>query len=195
MATHTLMQIRYMGNRHHVPPTMVGGPEYPLVKETAGQTYPKGTLVHHDANGTIAICTVTGVRHNSKIAGIPIKAATGVTGAEVYLRAIRSTDIFYANVFHSTPASSVTAQTMLGTVRGLILNAGLWHVDLVNAVEGAGDALARVLITNFPRTSPVDGSLNTIGDTNGFVECQFLNESADLTDSVPIFLHNLQYDT
>lgn len=193
MAIHSLMQIRYVGNQHHIPPLLKGGPEDPLMKETASQTYGIGALVYKDSNGTIAIVGDSSGRVNTHIAGQALKAATGVTGGNVYFRAIRATDLFIANVYHATAGSAVTAQTQDGTIRGLILVSGNVHVDIENSVEGASDALARVQIVGFPRTSPVDGTDNTIGDRYGFVFCQFLRLSA-ASDLDPEDFHLLQYD-
>jgi hypothetical protein len=129
------------------------------VKETAGQTFGIGDLVYFDSNGTVAICGVTSFNLNTAILGIAQTAATGVTGASVRVRVISPNDRFLMNIFHTTAASAVTAQTQLGTpvIYALRNNAaalptgttGKWVVDLTTTPESAGVNLGRVVITGF----------------------------------------------
>lgn len=191
MATHSLMQPRYVKSTHKVPRLTVGGPEHPEVKETASQSYKQGALVYKDSNGTIAICTDSSGVLNSPIGGQAINAATGTTGANVFFFAILPTDIYIMNVYHATAASAVTVLTQEGDVFGVIVANDKWHVDIENAVEGAADANARVRCVGFPRISPVDGSNNTIGDIYGFMFVQFLDKSF-ATDFDP-WARTLQY--
>ena len=199
-------------NLNDTHPLMKGGPEEPYIYEAATQTYGVGDLVYVDSSGWIAICTLTGVRLNSAVAGIAVQAATNNASgavANTYLRAIRKDDIFAMNVFHATPASAVTAQNLLGTVRGVrkdtLTQFGTsitaWGVDIENAVEGGADALARVKIIGFVQRGLIfeaDGTVQTnkavaIGDTYGLVLVQFLPWSA-ASDFNP-FIRILQFDT
>src|SRR6266567_3659417 len=107
-----------------------GGLEYPHWKETASQTYGVGDMLYLDASGTIALCTLTGTQLTSAIVGQAITAATGTTGASVFLRVIRPDDLFLMNVVHTTVASAVTAQTQLGSRRGMQLLSSNWGADI-----------------------------------------------------------------
>lgn len=200
MATHPLINPRLF--KYRSSPLMVGGPEYPTIKETASQTYPIGALVYQDSNGTIALCTNSSDKLDSAIAGQALKAATGVTGGNVYFRAIRATDVYIMNIYHTTVASAVTAQTDIGVIYGIFYNTSAtlttgsnskFVIDKVNtSVESSTVCLARVKVIGFPRTSPVDGSPNAVGDTYGFCFVQFQAYSA-ATDGAPS-IHVLQYD-
>lgn len=201
MATLTRAQPFWFGNNLNATcPLMAGGPEYPHFKETAGQTFRIGDLIYLDTNGTLAVCTLTGSVLNSKIAGIATKAASGVTGDQVYFHAIRPDDIWCMNVMHGTPASAITAQTQLGSVFGVrkdtVSGNGtlIWSVDIENAVTGATADLARVKVVGFPLKNPFDaGSLTrpAIGDVYGLVLVQFIMNACD-TDGNPSLDNILQ---
>ncbi len=81
------------------------------------------------------------------------------------------------NVFHSTPASSVTAQTQLGVTYGIILNDSKWAVDIENTtIEDGSVALGKVTVVGFPTqglNSAGKWVETTIGDTNGLVIVKF----------------------
>ena len=198
MATLTRHQPYYFGNTLNCPPVFVGGEEYPHFKETASQTYNAGDLVYLDSNGTVAICTVSTDRLNSKILGIAVKDATGVTGDDVYIRVIRPSDIFVMQVHHGTEASAVTAQTQLGAIFGVDKQTvtgngtGIWCVNIEDAVTEADADLARVRCIGFPLRNPFDAGAITrpaIGDVYGLMLVQFLmsNGPTDGADSV----HNI----
>jgi hypothetical protein len=158
----------------------VGAGPMPYLKETASQAYVAGDLVYLDSNGTVAICTKTSNKLNSSILGIALRAASGTTGMPVYVRPIRPCDLYVMNVFHGTPASSVTAQTQLGLVYGIFnttTTSGKWCVDIQNTTtEDGSTALAKVQVVGFP-VGTLFGNLQTIGDTNGFVIVRFLTET------------------
>jgi len=184
MATQLLMQPFRCNSNIHKEPEFVGGPEHLHWKETASQTFKIGDLVYLDASlGTVSICTTTGVQLNSAILGQARKNATGVTGDPVHIAVIRPDEKFIMNVWHVTAGSAITAQSQLGTVRGIILNSSKWHVDINNSVEGSANALARVQIVDFPDQGP-NGAKNTIGDTYGWVTVKFLPFSLSLTGTL-----------
>lgn len=174
---------------------MYGGPECPLYKETASQTYGIGDLLYLDSNGTIAICTVSSDRMNGKYCGQATKAATGVTGTNVHMRPIIPGDLYEINLFHTTVASAVGTQAMLGTDRGLYWKAGAlgvttntgstskWVVDLINAAEGSADSSARVRIINFPERNR-GGAANAFADIYAVALCMFLNVSISETGTL-----------
>lgn len=160
-----------------------GGPEFPHFTEAASQTFGIGDFIYQ-TSGTMAICTINGSNQmDSAVAGQAKKAASGVTGASLHFYAIRPEDEFFMNVYHATPASAITAKSLLGTIKGIVKISGKWHVDIENAAEGAAAALGRVIITDFP-TKNLDGVKNTIGDTYGLVVCQFIQRSI-ATDGDP----------
>lgn len=178
----------------------MGGPEYPHFKETASQSYKAGDLVYLDTNGTVAICTLSTDRLNSKVLGIAVKNATGTTGNEVYIQVIRPTDIFCMGVHHGTEASAVTAQTQLGSIFGVDKQTvsgngtAIWCVNIEDAVTGASSDLARVKCVNFPLKNWFDaGSLTrpAIGDIYGLMLVQFIMNSCD-TDGNPSLTNILQ---
>lgn len=185
MATLRRAQPFWFGNTLNATcPLMVGGPEYPHFKETASQTWTKGDLIYLDSNGTLAVCTTSSSIMTSAVAGQALKAATGVTGTEVYFHAIRPDDLWVMNVMHDTPASAVTAQTQLGVVYGLrqdtVSGNGtlIWSVDIQNTtVESTTVANARVQVVGFPLKNPFDaGNLDrpAIGDIYGLVIVKFI---------------------
>lgn len=177
MATISRIQPYWAGtNLNATEPLFHGGPEALHWKETASQTYGVGDMLYLDSNGTIAICTLTGTILNSAIVGQAITAASGTTGASVFLRIIRPDDLFVMNAVHTTVASAVTVQTQLGTRRGMQKLVSAWGMDMENAVEGAADALARVRVVDFALRSP-SGETVAIGDVLGLVVVNFLRDS------------------
>lgn len=142
--------------------------EDPWLIETASQTFRAGDPVAIDANGTVALFAVS---TTLGIAGFAQVAATGVTGAQTYLRVVRPDDLYVMNVFHGTPASAVTAQTQLGGVFALRVDTisgngtSLWGVDIQAAVEGTNNKAAHVRIVGFPLKSPV-GESCTLSSAN-----------------------------
>lgn len=177
---------------------MRGGPEATWLKETAAQTYGVGDLVYVDSNGTVAICTVSTFNLNSAVLGIATKAATGVTGANAFVRLITPQDSFVMNIFHTTAASAVTAQTQYGQVYAVRKNdavqptgtgtgaagSGKWVVDLVTTPEGTGVALARVKVVGFLLSPDMEILSGTgvyaqpaLGDIYGPVIVRFVSSS------------------
>lgn len=180
-----------------VEPLQQGGPEQDWFKETASQTFGIGDLLYIDTNGTIAIATngsgiTNGKVLNSVVAGQAQAAATGTTGKAVSFHAIRSDDVYIMNVFHATVGSAITAQTNVGLRKGIrytqagdfspsdSTRAGIWCVDLQNAVESTNNAPAYVKILGFPKKG-IDNTGKyvdtTIGDTYGLVYVQFVTVS------------------
>jgi hypothetical protein len=138
-----------------------GGPEELWVKETATATpIALGDLVYYDANGTVIQCGVTGgFNLNTAILGIAQQAGTGVAGTSIRVRVISPDDRFLMNIFHTTAASAITAQTQLGTPAIYAIRrdpaalptgtTNRWVVDLTTTPESAGVALGRVQILGF----------------------------------------------
>ena len=191
----------YFGNSMNASPIFVGGEEYPHFKETASQAYIAGGLVYLDTNGTVATCTLSTDRLNSQILGTAVKAATGTTGDDVYIRVILPSDIYCMQVHHGTEASAVTAQTQLGAIFGVdrqtVTGNGtsLWCVNIEDAVTGADANLQRVRCVGFPLKNPFDaGGLTrpAIGDVYGLMLVQFLPSAAD-TDGNPSLTNILQW--
>lgn len=193
MATQSLIQIQYSGSVLHAQRHFKGGPEGEEFIETAGQTYGVGDLLQVDTNGTVALASVNGSGQADGTIALQAKtAATGTTGANVHAPIIRADEQFLANIYHATPASAALTQAMIGTLRALIRVNGKWHVDVENAVEGAADALATVVIEGYPKLTP-DGIVNAIGDIYAPVFVRFIPISY-ASDSVPV-RRVLQYGT
>jgi hypothetical protein len=130
------------------------------LKETAGQTWGVDDFIYIDPSlGTLSICTTATSQMNSPIAGLAGAKASGVIGAPVLLNITRPETVYAMNVWHSTAASAVAAQAVLGNVYALFNSAsaqptgtnGCWAVDIENfaAIEDATHALARVQVIGF----------------------------------------------
>ena len=159
MATQTLIQPYLVSSAIHTSPNFVGGAENPEFIEVASSSWEQGAFLYIDSDGKVAIAGLTGQRVNTAISLQATKAATGTTGAAVHARVVHSTDIYMMNVYHTTAASAVTAQTQLGEIFGIYYVSATekFHVDLVNTtVEDASTALAKVRCVGFPRKN-IDG--------------------------------------
>lgn len=180
MATMALSQPRWLKCYNQgVDPWRRGGSMEDYFIEDASQTYVVGDFVYINGDGEVAIATNTSSQLDSAIGGLAEKAATGTTGEVAEFLAIRPSDILVMNVFHSTPASSVTAQNQLTDVFGIILEDSVWCVDIENTtVEDGSTALARCQVVGFPKGyfPNTDGKLveSAIGDTNGKVLVKIL---------------------
>lgn len=180
MATQTRIQPFYLkSNIPGAQPIHVGDPNSTQWIEDTSQTYGVGDLIYADNadEGKVKICGTSTNRLNTEILGVASKAATGTAGTYVRALGILPSDVYVMNVFHSTPASAITALTDIGKVYGIILNSSKWAVDIENSVEGSGDALARVRVHGFPERNPVTGEASAVGDTYGLVLVTFLPES------------------
>jgi hypothetical protein len=173
-------------------PLFVGGDGQEWIKEVASSTWVSGDLLHIDANGLLAVCTDSTGVVTSAVDAIALTAATGVTAARHYCRAIRPDDIFAMNVYHGTIGTAVTNQNQLTDRFGLFKSAaGKWHVDIENTtVEDGTTSSARVRVVGFPETNPVTGAANAIGDTYGVVYVKFLPFSI-ASDGTPV-VHNMR---
>lgn len=206
MATHTLVNpVFWRSHRGTTGPefrglalsadaaAVAGAGEEPYIKETASQTYRIGDLVYLDTNGTVAIVTESTDTVDSPILGLAARAASGTTGAPAYVQVIHPDDEYLMQVFHATPASAVTAQTMLGVAGYPIIKDesgnDTYHIDLATTAESGDAALAKVRVVGFPDRAP-DGTVNTIGDTYGWCIVKFL-EFTIASDGSP-FTRNLQ---
>jgi hypothetical protein len=165
--------------------------------EAASQTYSKGDLIYVNTAGAVAVCTdnaSTTFQLDSEIAGIAMKAATGVTGTRVMFMPIRAGDVFIMNVYHGTAASAVTSLAHIGDLfairRASVTATGKWHVDLQGTtIEDATVAVAKARIIGFPRFYGT--ATNTIGDIYGYAYVTFLPYTI-ATDGAP-HVRNLQF--
>lgn len=176
-----------------VMPGVHGGAMASYFKETASQSWVAGDLIYLDTNGTLAICTTSSNQLNSAIAGQALYSATGVTGTAVQFHPIRADEVYLMNVYHSTAASAVTAQTLLANNSGVgyaVIRASdgsasgnCWMVDIENTanLEDATHNLARVKIVGFELQTAIDSTGNQVvpalGDIYGLVKVQFLTFS------------------
>lgn len=141
-----------------------------------------GDLVYLDSNGTVAICGTTSHKLNTPILGVAQQAATGVTGNQVRVRVINPSDVWVMNGFHTTVATSASAQTMLqpNVPFGIYYDTaalptgtgGKWCVDLINTSPETGGTLARLQVVGFvldPDTDIVltSGLATTAGSIGG----------------------------
>lgn len=174
MATITLQQMRYVGNMiDNAPRKFVGGAEEPQFKEAASQSWSKGEFLYF-SSGKLA--EITSFGNGQKIAAQAMEAATGTTDAQVYCAAIRETDLFEANVYHSTVGSAVTALTQLGGHYRLTVQSGKVHVDIENTtLEDGTNVYPRVRVVKI---------LDAVGDTYGRVICHFVDKAV-ATDGSP----------
>lgn len=173
---------------------VAGAGEEPYIKEAAAQTYRVNDPVYFDSDGKIAICTEATDNLNSAILGLAAKAASGTTDAPAYVMVIHPDDEYLMQVFHSTPASAVTAQNQLSTVRAIIKDESgndTWHIDIENTAEGGGSALAKVSIVGFPEGETINGVESLIGDQYGWAIVKFLEFTID-TDDGSGLVRNLQ---
>jgi hypothetical protein len=203
MATHTYVNPIYWKStdnagpiyKGYAGPALTTGGENPTLKETASQSYRVGDLVYIDSNGTVAIVTESTDTVNSAILGQAARAATGVTGAPTYVQCWRPEDRYLMQVYHATPASAVTALTQRGQVYSIIKDESgndTYHVDIGTTIEDGGDdALARVMVVDFPEGQIINGVLSTIGDLKGWVIVKPL-EFSIASDGAP-FIRILQF--
>jgi hypothetical protein len=193
MATQTLKMIRPW-KLDRAAMVVRGGLDDPSFIEAASQTWKIGSLVYWAAaTGHVAICTNASQALDSQILGRALTAGRNLTtGAAAtdpktgnfQVQIIKASQEYIGNIYHTTAASAVGVQADVGDVKGLyyVAATGLWHIDYVNAVEGAADSLARVIITGWP--SVVDGVPNAITDIYAFVRFKFITVSI-ASDSVP----------
>lgn len=163
-------------------PVQHGGAEENFYKETASQTYKVNDLIYLDGNGTVAVCTVATTNSvdqlSSAVLGLASSAATGTTNTAVKFNAIAPNQTYIMNAFHPTKASAVFAQSDLGTLRNVCKSAaGLWHVDVRNAVVYT---LPQVRIVGFPKAG-LDTNGNyvsnaAVADVYGLAYVQFVSQ-------------------
>jgi len=121
-------------------------------KEAASQSFKKGEPVYL-VSGLVAICGAD----PAAILGIADADASGVTGAPIPVVKANGATLFCANIYHSTPASAVTAQADVGTSYGIIVVSNKLYVDKEETVatraqvigldsrDAVGDQYGRVL--------------------------------------------------
>lgn len=172
MATITVAQARFLGNKYGLPATTKGGPERPNIKETASQTYNAGDPVAKDSNGTIALATATSNILNA-FAGFAIKDATGTTGAEARYRPVKAGDRYLMNI--QGTSTDTTNQNQEGDKYMLDLDSS----NLVVNPDATFDATKPYVIVETLFTVAAgfpDG--DAAGDTNGRVIVWFPDQQA-----------------
>lgn len=175
MATITITQAKYLGNKWGLPGINRGGPERSQIKETAGQVYDAGQPVYYDASGTIALAAATG-NVVGKLAGFATKDATGTTGAEARYRAIVPGDLYVMNV--KGTSTTTNPLTLQGDKCVFDLDGADASAKLVCNPDGTQDddkpaGVIEELYTvanGYP-----DG--DTAGDTNGRVVVRFVDNT------------------
>lgn len=144
----------------------------------ANETFVAGDLVTiTPGTGTIAEYVANG----ANISGIALEDA--VVGSPIKIQLINPGDVFIANVYHATPASSVTAITELGvTYAAASSAAGIWGPSLATTTDT--DAVLKIIgFVYGPDTDSSGVPYNkAIGDTNGEVYCTFVPNTIDTAD-------------
>ena len=174
MATITLQQIKYVKNTEGRPRQFVGGLEMTGdIREDASQTWDRGSLLVFDSDGDVEEANTSSnvwiqpTSASGSVAGQAMEDATGTTSSDVYMAVIRPTDIFEANVYHTTAASAVTNRNMLGKRFRMSQISGKWHVDIENTtIEDGTNAYPWVKVVGFQTD-------DTLGDIYGRVYIRF----------------------
>lgn len=154
--TQTVMPMTFIGTTDGQPPTTLECPE----AASAGG-FKAGDIVIM-TSGQIS---KAGDGPTGKLVGIVNSDASGVENTLHTVFVFDGRNIFRANVYHATPASSKTAYANLFVAYGLKLDSnGIWRIDL-------GDtANAICFIRAFPfGHTPNVGDWN-VGDTHGFAD-------------------------
>lgn len=162
MATITVTQARYLGNKFGNPPICAGGPERPNFKETASQTYKLGEPVMLDSNGTVAIATATSNILDAGLCGIALEDATGTTGAQARARLIIPGDRYVMNV--QGTSTDTTALTQVGDKLMLDLDGSKL---VVNPDASFDEDKPYVIVEALYTVVGGYGDGDVVGDTNG----------------------------
>lgn len=128
--------------------------------EAASQTFKKGALVQF-SSGKVAVADAD----ETTIVGVALHDASGTTDSDVQVALANEHNIFVANVYHATPASSVTAAGDRHKKYGVEAVGDNWHVSLADTSNN------RVRIIDLDRR-------DAVGDTNGRVHIVFLGANA-----------------
>ena len=168
MATISIAQARYLGNRNGHAAILEGGPERPNIKETASQTYAQGAPAYKDSNGTIAVA-VASSNIIGELAGFAQTAATGTTGAEVTYRPVRQGDRYLMNI--NGTSTTTTALTQQGNKYMLDLYTG--NLVVVNPDASFDDTKPWVRVLDLYTVVGGFADGDVVGDTNGRVIVEF----------------------
>ncbi len=136
------------------------------LKEAASQSFKAGQAVAL-ASGLVAAAAAA-EKNPHTLLGQAQKDATGVTNAPVNLVKIKPGTVIEANLYHSTPASSVYADALHGTAHYLYVDAaGMLRVDIVTTVT-----------TAYPQVS-IMGPVDAAGTVHGRVLAEVLDIALD----------------
>lgn len=149
MATLVLAQPQWRYSLDGGPRPGRGAPEEPWLVEAAAQTYKAGAFVKLDGSGNVAVWDA-GTNAQPHF-GQAQRDATGVTGTAVKnVFATRRHDVFAMNLYHATAASAKTAITQVGVRYRVIVQAGIFCVDLANTtIEDATHGYPWVKVIGF----------------------------------------------
>ena len=131
--------------------------------EAASQSFKKGQAVYL-SSGKVTVCASDA----TLIAGFACQDASGVTDTEIAVAIAEPGTVFEMNIYHSTPASAITAITDVSTKWGLYVAGNKSHCD-----KGDGTN-TRFLVVGL---SPKDN----VGDTYGRVLVEVLRPYCQLS--------------
>lgn len=137
-----------------------GAPQIQWYKEGTSQSFKAGQPVVKSSQ-VVTACTSDA----TSILGIAVADATGTTNADCPVYVANRDTIFEGNVYHSTPASAVTAETVKETKWALYVASNKGHVDIEDSSHDAIQVLD---------ISPKDA----LGDIYGRVHFMFLEAAS-----------------
>ena len=121
--------------------------------EAVSQSFKKGQAVYLVA-GKVTVCASDA----ALIAGFACQDASGVVDTEIAIAITAPGILFEMNIYHSTPASAITAITDVGTKYGLYVAGNKSYVDKEDTInmrfvvvalsprDNVGDQYGRVLV-------------------------------------------------
>lgn len=127
--------------------------------EAASQSFKKGQLLILNSSGQVAIFVASGSNHDTdadSLYGIALEDASGTTNANVKVRVFMPGDMLRLPVFHSTPGSAVTAETLVGETYVLRNVSGVPFINIETSTKASG------------RIVGIDDTYD-IGESYGFV--------------------------
>lgn len=130
--------------------------------EAASQSFKAGQFVYL-SSGKVTVCSDDA----SSILGLAVSDATGVTDSECAVYIANTDTIFEGNVYHSTPASAVTAITQVGEQYALKVLSNKCYVDIEDTSH---DAFQIVSLSE----------RDAVGDQYGRVQFQVIDSVAQL---------------
>lgn len=131
--------------------------------EAASQSFKAGEFVYL-VSGKVTVCADDA----TSILGMAAHDASGTTNTNVIVYLAHPDNVFEANVYHSTPASAVTAITQVGVNYALQVDSNKSYVDIEDTSH---DAFVVIGISE----------KDAVGDVYGRVHFQVLNTVAQLT--------------